>query len=223
MGIPMRDRSVTYRRILDAAYTLFYRNGFARVNVDQIAEQADVTKRTLYDHFRSKDELLTAVLELQHGLALARFEKWGARSAPTLSEMVEGIFGDLARWAATPRWAAPGFTRFVMELADQPGHPARAIASRHKAALETWFAEEFDRRKVKSPNERAREMALLIEGTVTLMLVHGSRDYATAASNAAKRLLCGERSPRARKSKTSNSALAIDSIAAGKDARSLGT
>ncbi len=198
----MRDRSVTHRRILDAAYTLFYRNGFARVNVDQIAEQADVTKRTLYDHFRSKDELLAAVLELQHGLALARFERWGAQSAPTILAMVDGIFGELARWASTPRWAGPGFTRFVMELADQPGHPARAIASRHKAALETWLKEEFERRKVKSPGARAREMVLLIEGTVTLILVHGSRDYATAASDAAKRLLCEDRRPKTNKSKT---------------------
>ena len=211
MGIPMRDRSVTHRRILDAAYTLFYRNGFARVNVDQIAEQADVTKRTLYDHFRSKDELLTAVLELQHSLALARFEKWGNRSAPTLPEMIDRIFGDMARWAAMPRWAGPGFTRFVMELADHPGHPARAIASRHKAAIEKWLGEEFERRKVKSPTARAREMVLLIEGTATLMLVHGSQDYAEAAASAAKSLLRGRKSPRTNSpTKTTNSALNID-------------
>ncbi len=35
-----------------------------------------------------------------------------------------------------------------MELADLPGHPARAIARRHKAALEDWPAGEFERRGV---------------------------------------------------------------------------
>jgi AcrR family transcriptional regulator len=198
----MRDRSATHRRILDAAYTLFFRNGFARINVDQIAEQASVTKRTLYDHFRSKDELLAAVLEFQHDLALARIEKLFARSARTLPVMIDQLFGDLARWATTPRWTGPGFTRFVMELADQPGHPARAIARRHKAALEAWLAEEFERRKIKSPKVRAREIVLLIEGTAALMLVHGSQDYATAAADAAKCLLRAGRSSTIRTSKT---------------------
>jgi len=93
----MRDRSATHRRILDAAYTLFFRNGFARINVDQIAEQASVTKRTLYDHFRSKDELLAAVLEFQHDLALARIEKLFARSARTLPEMMDHMSSGRAR------------------------------------------------------------------------------------------------------------------------------
>jgi AcrR family transcriptional regulator len=38
----------TKRRIIDAAYGLFYRSGFARTGVDDIAEAAGVTKRTLY-------------------------------------------------------------------------------------------------------------------------------------------------------------------------------
>lgn len=83
-----------------------------------------------------------------------------------------------------------------MELADQPKHPARVTARRHKAAMETWLAEEFERRIIKAPGARAREMVLLIEGAITLILVHGSRDYATAASDAAKRLLRGDRSLR---------------------------
>jgi AcrR family transcriptional regulator len=78
----MRDRLATHQRILDAAYTLFYRNGFARVNVDEIAQAANVTKRTLYDHFRSKDELLAEVLQRQNALALQKIEKWDMLLCP---------------------------------------------------------------------------------------------------------------------------------------------
>ena len=185
----MRDRSATHQRILDAAYTLFYRNGFARVNVDEIAQAANVTKRTLYDHFRSKDELLAEVLQRQNALALQKIEKWDMRAVPTISEMLDRLFGDFAQWASAPRWKGPGFTRFVMELADQPGHPARVISRQHKAAVEDWLAGEFERRNVELPKSRAREVVLLLEGTATLMLVHGSRDYAKAAASAAKHLL----------------------------------
>src|SRR5882724_687719 len=185
----MRDRSATRRRILDAAYALFYRHGYARIGVDAIAERAGVTKRTLYDHFRSKDELLAAVLELHHTLALTQIAQWGGRVAGGTAQMVDRVFNDLAGWAAKPRWTGPGFTRLVMELADLPGHPARAIASRHKAAVEDWFAREFTKRKVAAPRARAREIVLLLEGTTALMLVHGDRGYAAAAAQAAKRLL----------------------------------
>jgi hypothetical protein len=42
--------------------------------------------------------------------------------------------------------------------------------------------------KVSSPRKRAREIILLTEGAMMLMLIHGDRSYAEAAARAAKRL-----------------------------------
>jgi AcrR family transcriptional regulator len=56
--------------ILDAAYGLFWRQGFVRVSMDQIAERANLTKRTIYQHFRSKDDLIAATLAHASALAL---------------------------------------------------------------------------------------------------------------------------------------------------------
>src|SRR3979490_2401240 len=50
-------------RILTTAYRLFGWHGLQRVGVDRVIEEAGVAKSTLYRHFRSKDELLVAVLE----------------------------------------------------------------------------------------------------------------------------------------------------------------
>jgi AcrR family transcriptional regulator len=189
IGKPMRNRLATRKRMLEAAYELFYRHGYARVSVDQIGDRAGVTKRTLYDHFRSKDELLAAVLEFQHEIALGYFQEWNLDGTQDIAEMIDHLFADLARWSASRRFTATGFTRIVMELADLPGHPARKIASRHKAALESWFEREFERREIRSPEMRAREIVLLLEGATALMLVHANRNYAAAAAEAAKRLL----------------------------------
>jgi len=182
-----RAAEKTRRRILDRAYELFYRKGFGRVGVDEIAASAGVTKRTLYYHFESKDELLAAVLDGHHDLALARIRKHQDRSAGD-ADMVSRLFADLAKWSKTPGWTGAGFTRLAMELADLPGHPARAVASRHKAAVEAWYAEMFARARVPSPSERAREVALLIEGAMALILIHGDRSYIEAAAGAARRL-----------------------------------
>jgi AcrR family transcriptional regulator len=184
-----RDSQRTRQRILDAAYVLFRRKGYTRVSMDEIAASTTVTKRTLYYHFESKDQLLAAVLEAQHHLALAAFRTFGDNLSGSAEEIIDALFRDLAVWSDKPRWAGSGFTRLVVELADLPGHPARVIARRHKAMLEAHLAALFARAKIDSPRERAREVWLLSEGAISLILVHRDRRYAAAASEAAKKLI----------------------------------
>ena len=188
-----RSSEPTRQRILDAAYTLFRRKGFTRVSMDDIADGAALTKRTLYYHFKSKDILLADVLEAQHALALAAFRSFGERLAGSPQAIIDTMFNDLAVWADTPKWAGSGFTRLVIELADLVGHPARRIARRHKAMLEGHLAEVLAKAHVAAPRERAREIWLLSEGAISLMLVHGDRSYAAAAAKAAKRLIQPDR------------------------------
>jgi len=191
-----RDSTKTRQRILDAAYELFRRRGYTRVSMDEIAAATTVTKRTLYYHFESKDQLLAAVLEAQHHLALAAFKTFGDKLAGSPEQIVEALFRDLAVWSDRPRWAGSGFTRLVIELADLPGHPARTIARRHKAMLEAHFAEVLARAGVDRPRETAREIWLLSEGAISLILVHRDRNYAAAAAVAARKLIAYGRKKR---------------------------
>jgi AcrR family transcriptional regulator len=179
----------TRRRILDAAYELFYRKGFARVGVDEIADFAGLTKRTLYYHFESKDLLLAAVLDLQHDFALARIREHLDDPPDNAEEIVDALFLELAKWSEKPGWTGSGFTRLAMELADLPGHPARAVARRHKSAVEDWWAKVLEKVGVALAPKRARELVLLMEGATALILIHGDRCYADAAADAAKALI----------------------------------
>jgi AcrR family transcriptional regulator len=176
----------TRQRILTAAYTLFYRHGFVRVALEAIAAEAGVTKRTLYYHFRSKDDLLAAALELHSGLALARIREWAARWPAEPAAMVDALFAELARWAGGPRFEGAGYTRLVMELADLPGHPARAVAHRLKATVESWLAGELAARGVDASSEAARRIQLLLEGAMVMMLIHADARYAWEAAEMAK-------------------------------------
>jgi AcrR family transcriptional regulator len=181
-----RSREQTNDLILDAAYGLFWRQGFLRVSMDQIAERANLTKRTLYQRFRSKDDLIAATLAHASKLALGRLD---SIKLPTNRDaMIDSLFAQIADWAATPRWSGAGFTRVVVELADLRGHPARGIARQHKTAVEAWYTRRLALAKVSSPRKRAREIILLTEGAMMLMLIHGDRSYAEAAARAAKRL-----------------------------------
>ena len=184
-----RSADLTRQRILEAAYKLFRRKGFTRVGVDEIATAASVTKRTLYYHFRSKDAALAAVLASQHKLAFAAFQTFGDKLIGSPEQIVDVFFRELAVWSAKSRWAGSGFTRLAIELADLPGHPARTIARQHKAMLEAHLAELLAKAHVMCPHERAREIWLLAEGAMALILIHGDRRYADAAAEAAKRLV----------------------------------
>jgi len=183
-----RSRKSTRQRILDAAYLLFRTRGYARISVGEIAAAAAVTKRTLYRHFESKDVIVGEVLEAQHRLALTASRTFTHHPA-TSDELVEMLFSEIAAWSATTRWAGSGFTRVVIELADLPGHPARAIARRHKAMLEAHVATQLTRLNVALPVERARQIWLLAEGAMVSMLIHQNPKYLEIATGTAKELL----------------------------------
>jgi AcrR family transcriptional regulator len=182
-----RSGQATHARILAVAYRLFYRRGYGRVSIDAVAEAAGVTKRTVYQHFESKDALVGALLDAQEAEALALIRGW-ATEAGTESDLIADIFGGLDRWAARPRWLGSGYTRLAMELADLPGHPARVVARRHKRAVEAWLAARLKSLGSPAPEARARELMLLIEGAVVLILIHGDRGYGAVARRAAERL-----------------------------------
>ena len=146
-----------------------------------------MTKRTLYYHFRSKDDLLAAALELHSGLALARIREWGAGLPADPQAMVEALFAELARWATGPNFEGAGYTRLVMELADLP-RPSRARSREAAQGRRRSVARRRARRTrgVAAPEEAARRIQLLLEGAMALMLIHGDASYAQTAAEMAK-------------------------------------
>lgn len=58
-----RGTTAKRRAILDGALTVFARDGYARASIDAIAEAADVSTRTIYNHFTDKSGLFAAVVE----------------------------------------------------------------------------------------------------------------------------------------------------------------
>jgi AcrR family transcriptional regulator len=158
--------------------------------VDSIADRAGLTKRTVYAYFRSKDDLLAAVLQRYDELAAQRLQRIGDRMPRDRRRAINSYFAQLIGWAdVTPRWSGSGFTRLVVELADLPGHPARSIARRAKAKTEAWMAGRLADAGVTEARSRAREVMLLTEGAMALTLIHGGRDYIDAAARAAQQLV----------------------------------
>ena len=175
----------TKGKILKSAYTLFRREGFTRISVDAIAELAGVTKRTVYYHFKSKDDIVADVLNDQHEYLLRQFQDWAGSAAQSPEELVHNLFSRLNDWAERKPFLGSGFTRIATELADRPGHPARHAASSHKILVEQWLAEELAEAGHTNSKTAARSIVTLIEGSMILALIHGDTEYIKTAGHTA--------------------------------------
>ncbi|HXP76368.1 MAG TPA: TetR/AcrR family transcriptional regulator [Stellaceae bacterium] len=184
-----RDSTETRRRLLAAADALFYGDGIRSVGVDAVAQKAGVTKRTLYYHFASKDDLVAAYLDGRDVPTLGRYQELIADSAEPVVQRVRRIFEHLKASAKSPRWRGCSFVRAAAEFAGSPGHPARVAASRHKKRFESWLAELLIAEGTADAASLARQVMILFDGAVTQILIHRDPSYADAAGAAAARLL----------------------------------
>src|SRR5262249_38774116 len=136
-----RDSSKTRRRLIAAADGLFYGQGIRAVGVDAVAEAAGVTKRTLYYHFASKDDLIAAYLEERDVPTLGRYQGMIPEGGASAARRIRRIFEQLGKNAENPRWRGCSFLRAAAEFANLPGPPARVAAARPKRRLQAWLAE----------------------------------------------------------------------------------
>jgi AcrR family transcriptional regulator len=182
-------RMPTRERIVAAAAKLFYSEGVRAVSVDAIAEKAGVTKRTLYYHFTSKDEVIAAYLAARDQPNLALFRRWFEAADGDVGDRVAAIFDHLAENARSPKWKGCGFLRTSAELAHLPGHPAIKIGAAHKRGFEDWLAEIFSVERLREPRELARQVLILLDGAFSVVLLHRDATYLQSAGNAARSLI----------------------------------
>jgi AcrR family transcriptional regulator len=187
---PMVTPATTTReRILIAASKLFYSEGIRAVSVDAVAAKAGLTKRTLYYHFRSKDDLVAAYLTARDQPNMVLFRRWFDEARGPLSAKVQAIFRQLARNAGHPKWKGCGFLRTSAELANLPGHPAIKIGAAHKKKFESWLREEFEQADIGSAALLARQILLLLDGSFAVVQLHRDPSYMESAGEAAASLV----------------------------------
>jgi len=179
----------TRERILDAANKLFYTEGIRAVSVDAIAEKAGITKKSLYYHFKSKDELIAGYLASRDQPNLAAFSRWFDEADGDIADKTEAMFRQVAQNARHPKWRGCGFIRTAAELANMPGHPAVTVGAQHKKKFEGWLCEQYRDAGIKEPAPLARSVVLLMEGAFSMMLIHRDATYAEAAASTARGLV----------------------------------
>lgn len=174
-------RAEMQERILQTTDRLFYEQGIRAVGVDTVAAEAGISKRTLYNYFPSKDELITAYLS-------RRFKPVPLTDAPPVQQIL-GNFDRLERSFSSDRFRGCPFVNAVAEL-KEPDHAANKIAVAFKDERRAWFRALLLRLGVAAPDSLAMQLMLLVDGAIAAAVVRGDPKVAHAAREAAATLLC---------------------------------
>ena len=168
------------QHIAEVAAGLYYRHGIHRVGVDRVADAAGLTKRTLYHHYRSKDELIAAALRHSPGIVFP------ADGPP--QERILGAFERLETFLETSAYRGCPYVFYAAELTDRR-HPARRIIERRLQRRREWFRDRAGEAGLPDPDALAEELDLLFDGALALGAKRGDVIAARTARRLAARVL----------------------------------
>jgi AcrR family transcriptional regulator len=183
-----RTTSDARQRILDTADRLFYAEGVRAVGIDRIIAESGAAKMTLYSHFRSKDDLILAVLQYREGQFMDWFGRAMARQVGEGMDRLGALFAALKEWFETPTFRGCAFINASVELADA-GHAGSVYARQHKERFLAFLLNLIEESLGGAAAKLAPAVALLIEGAIVTAVIQGSSRPAEVARDAAFRLV----------------------------------
>ena len=178
--MPDLEKPTMKERILETTDRLFYLQGIRANGVDTIAAEIGISKRTLYNHFPSKDALIQAYLE-------RRFVQPRVSDKPP-AEQILATFDALERRFSARDFRGCPFVNAVAELGPED-QSVRRIAIAFKESRRLWFRDLLHQLGVADAGALATQLALLVDGSIAQDLVRNDPAMARAAKEAATVLL----------------------------------
>jgi AcrR family transcriptional regulator len=177
-------------RLLDAAARLFYAHGMVATGIDTITAEAGVAKKSLYNNFSSKEELMLAYIEARHAEWLDLY-RTRAEAAATPRDGVLAVFDayiDHAKAGYVHGFRGCGLLNAAAEL--PVGSAGREAVRRHKEQVESILAAHLA--EITSPGQAAgiaEHCAFLLEGAMARAGLEGGPDRLAHARQLASALV----------------------------------
>ena len=176
-------------RLIDAATRLFASDGYHAVGISRILAEAGVSRVALYHHFRSKEELILAVLrhrdEVTRNLIMREVEQ--ASRSPR--ERLLALFDFLDRYVGQPDFSGCMFLNAAAEYHDDDD-PIHRISAEHKKMLLAFIERQCTAAGAQEPRQLAHQIYMLFDGAIVQIHTAGaSAERIAAAKTAAAALL----------------------------------
>lgn len=171
--------------IVNTALELFYQEGFHATGVEKIIKQAGVSKKTLYQHFRSKDELVLAVLRRRDEIFRNNFVRAVERLADTPAGQLLALFDALGEWFNSKDFSGCMFINACAEFSKQDD-PSHILCHEHKRLVKDYVRDIAKKAGAKDPEELAYQLNLLMEGAIVDAHVCDNKEAHLSAKQMAK-------------------------------------
>jgi len=157
------------------------------VSLATVANEAGVTRRTLYYHFADKDALVRVYLRNRDRSGRALFERVEAQAADAASSVL-AVFASLEVWFRTKEFRGCAFTNAIGEGRETVVF-AGPIARRHKRALRDWFVRICASGGADDADALGEQLMILFDGAMSSSWVRRDPAVARHAAAAARTLL----------------------------------
>jgi AcrR family transcriptional regulator len=167
-------------RILATAARLFYRNGINATGIGELVDVAGVSKRTLYQLFESKDELVVAYLRTMSTEVRTNEDSLTDTTRPP-GERLLALFDSPK---AGNEFRGCPLHNASVELTD-PRHPGRPVITEHKRKLLQRLVATAEEAGAADHETLGRQILALYEGAMALTTSlddEESFDYARPAA-----------------------------------------
>jgi TetR/AcrR family transcriptional repressor of nem operon len=131
----------TRDHIVEAADQLFYRQGYEHTSFADIAAAVQISRGNFYYHFKTKDEILDAVIVARLANTRAMLDRWeieGAEPADRIKSFIDIL---IANRADIKRYGCPVGT-LCGELA-KLNHAAQGEANKLFTLFRAWLSRQF--------------------------------------------------------------------------------
>lgn len=162
----MRNKT-TRDHIIEAADQLFYQQGYEHTSFSDIADAVQISRGNFYYHFKSKDEILDAVINVRLANTQRMLEQWeidGEQPVDRIRSFIHILIGNRAK---IKRYGCPVGT-LCTELA-KLNHTSQAEANKLFTLFRTWLRRQFTLLGRKTDaDELAMHLLARSQGVATL-------------------------------------------------------
>lgn len=157
----------TRHHIVEAADRLFYQKGYEHTSFSDIADAVHISRGNFYYHFKSKDEILDAVIELRLANTENMLEQWEINSDQAADRIRSFIQILIANRSKIEQYGCPVGT-LCSELA-KLGHPSQAQANELFTLFRLWLRRQFNLLgRQRDADKLAMHLLMRSQGIATL-------------------------------------------------------
>jgi len=179
--------------LVATALELFSKQGYRATGIDTILAESGIAKMTLYNHFKSKDELIIAALNKRDD----DFIHWLRSALKRLAPQQQGdprlhkllaLFDALHEWINSDSFYGCNFINASIEF-KREDDPIHVTAGAHKKLMLQILQELVAELKLENASDVAKQIHMLIEGAIVMAITLGDKNTAMIAKSTTLQIL----------------------------------